>query len=113
MMPLMKSNSIFVVKICCTIFLRFRFWKKKSEHCPETRCEISRQHRKSNRLDAEQAKPPQQQQHQPRLFAECGRPYNLNQAKLQFQLIDEPDRYELDLHVYKYAALNLIKTSPG
>lgn len=35
------------------------------------------------------------------MFADCGRPYNVNQAKIEFQLVDEPDRYELILFVYK------------
>lgn len=37
----------------------------------------------------------------PKMFAECGRPYSLNQPKLTFTLKDERDRFELDLHVYK------------
>lgn len=36
-----------------------------------------------------------------KLFAPCGRPYSLNKPKLNFNILDEPDRYELDLHVYK------------
>ena len=35
------------------------------------------------------------------LFAECGRPYNINEPKIEFHLSDEPDAYKLDLHIYK------------
>lgn len=75
-----------------------RFWKKNSEHCPETREDIVRQQRKIQNRDPTPtlAKKP------PKLFAECGRPYSLNQAKLDFDFDDQPDRFELNLHVYKY-----------
>lgn len=37
-----------------------------------------------------------------KLFADCGRPYNLNEPKLTFTLEDLYDRFVLDLHIYKY-----------
>lgn len=81
-----------------TVKNHFRFWKKKSEHCPETRVEISNQHRKSR-------KPTEKKKDQPKrvrkLFADCGRPYNLNEGRIPFRMIDERDRYELDLEVYR------------
>lgn len=36
-----------------------------------------------------------------KLFADCGRPYSLNEAKIEFQFKDEKSHYELDLHIYK------------
>jgi protein TilB len=42
-----------------------------------------------------------EEEFQPKLFAPCGRPYNLNIPKLQFNFRDEPGEYVLDLHVYK------------
>lgn len=62
--------------------------------------DIARQHRKVNKTD-EPATNGKELKPIPRLFAECGRPYNVNQAKIEFQLVDEPDRYELSLSVYK------------
>lgn len=38
----------------------------------------------------------------PKLFNASGHPYCLNMPKLDFRFTDETDRYELDLHVYKY-----------
>lgn len=74
-----------------------RFWKKTSEHCPETRVEIANQHRKSQHIDVEikNEKPKR------RLFAECGRPYSFNEPKLEFHFDDLNNCYVLDLHVHK------------
>lgn len=74
-----------------------RFWKKTSEHCPETRVEIANQHRKSQQIDV---KAPIEKPKR-RLFAECGRPYSFNEPKLEFRFDDLPDRFVLDLHVHK------------
>ncbi|XP_031629421.1 protein tilB [Contarinia nasturtii] len=75
-----------------------KFWKKNSEHCPETRVDIANQHRKNQNNDVEVKK----EKPKRRLFAECGRPYSLNEPKLEFRIEDFDDRIELDLHVYKY-----------
>lgn len=74
-----------------------RFWKKNSEHCPETRVEIANQHQKSQNKDVEVkiVKPKR------RLFADCGRPYNFNEPKLEFRFEDLKHQYLLDLHVHK------------
>lgn len=85
-----------------------RFWNKKSEHCPETRFDISKQQRKVKKLDENDENKRKQKKHVLRLFANCGRPYNVNEAKMDFHLADEVDRYELDLHVYKYNNNNLL-----
>ncbi|KAH8269853.1 hypothetical protein KR026_012391, partial [Drosophila bipectinata] len=83
------------------------FWQSKSEHCPEIRTEIARQHR----LGRERHEPksvetvPKRPRH---LFAPCGRPYNLNQAKLNFNFQDEPDHYLLHLEVYRHLDTSLI-----
>lgn len=76
-----------------------RFWKKKSEHCPETRIDISNQQRKSNKLNDEKIEKPKRTR---KLFADCGRPYNMNEPRVPFQMSDEKDRYELNLEVQKY-----------
>lgn len=36
-----------------------------------------------------------------KLFADCGRPYNLNEPKLTFNFENAHDRFVLDLHIYK------------
>jgi protein TilB len=74
----------------------------KSENCPEIRCEIaekSRRAKRGNEIDPAERK---EENFTPKLFAPCGRPYCLNMPKLDFTFNDERDRYELDLHVYKY-----------
>lgn len=75
-----------------------RFWKKKSEHCPETRIEISNQHRKSKKLDEKKNDQPKRVR---KLFADCGRPFNINEARIPFRMVDENGRYELNLQIYR------------
>lgn len=74
-----------------------RFWKASSENCPETRREIAQRHRKNKDTDSK----PVEKKRERRLFAECGRPYSLNEAKLGFKFKDEKTHYELDLEIYK------------
>lgn len=75
----------------------FRFWKKSSEHCPETRVEIANQHRKNQCKDVEVKK----EKPKRRLFADDGRPYNINEPRLEFHFEDSRNEYLLDLHVHK------------
>ncbi|XP_030378329.1 protein tilB [Scaptodrosophila lebanonensis] len=83
------------------------FWNAKSEHCPEIRNEIARQHKLGRQKN--ESKPPEAtSKRTPNLFAPCGRPYNLNQAKLPFNFQDEADQYTLQLEVYKYLDTSLI-----
>lgn len=79
------------------MFCIFRFWEAKSEHCPETRIEIANKHKEREKVDLAEKK----ETRVVKLFAPCGRPYSVNQPKLEFTLLDEKDRYELDLAVYK------------
>uniref|UniRef100_A0A8D8FAL9 Protein tilB n=2 Tax=Culex pipiens TaxID=7175 RepID=A0A8D8FAL9_CULPI len=44
-----------------------------------------------------------------KLFADCGRPYSLNEAKIKFEFLDEDDRYELNLHIYKFLDTSCIE----
>lgn len=74
-----------------------RFWKKSSEHCPETRVEIANQHRKTQNKDVEVKKDKKKR----RLFADCGRPYNVNEPKIEFRFEDSREQYVLDLNVHK------------
>lgn len=77
------------------------FWDSRTENCPESRIDIAKQHRKARGLNDDQK--PKKETSKPRLFASSGRPYNINQGKFEFEFKDEIDRYELNLHVYKYA----------
>lgn len=75
----------------------------KSENCPEIRCQIAAKSRRSDKsndvnLSEEGGAPPKRQV---KLFSDSGRPYCLNLAKLDFKILDESDRYELDLRVYR------------
>lgn len=80
------------------------FWNSSSEHCPEIRYEMSKYHHASQeaKKSNQNAKASRKE---PLLFAPCGRPYNLNKAKLSFHLRDEVDCYILELDVYKYSTI--------
>lgn len=75
----------------------------KSENCPEIRREIAEKSRRANRSNEVDPVEDKSVKSEPKLFAPCGRPYCLNGPKLDFTFHDEADRYELDLHVYKYS----------
>lgn len=78
------------------------FWNSKCEHCPEIRTEIAQRH-KAGRAKAESKPNPltEKIKRNPKLFAPCGRPYNINQAKLPFHIQDESGHYALQLEIYK------------
>lgn len=73
----------------------------KSENCPEIRREIAEKSRRANRDNAIDPVEQKVKKSSPKLFAEGGRPYSINTPKLDFKFLDEADRYELDLYVYK------------
>ncbi|XP_020808860.1 protein tilB-like [Drosophila serrata] len=83
------------------------FWQAKSEHCPEIRTEIARQHRLGRERHEPKSTldPPRRERH---FFAPDGRPYNMNQAKLPFKFQDEADHYQLQLEVYRHLDTSLI-----
>ncbi|XP_063706094.1 protein tilB [Culicoides brevitarsis] len=83
-----------------------RFWNRKSENCPETRIQIAKyaKDKKGTKIEPETDKPKEEL----KLFASDGRPYSVNRAKLEFNFVDEPDRYELTLYIYKYLDTSLI-----
>ncbi|XP_060661535.1 protein tilB [Drosophila nasuta] len=85
------------------------FWNSKSEHCPEIRTQIARQHRLGREKSVSKPNPlTEKPKRTPHLFAPCGRPYNINQAKLPFNFQDEPSHYSLLLEVYKHLDTSLI-----
>lgn len=78
-----------------------RFWKMKSENCPEIRKEIADKSRLANRDNKVDTTDRPKDKYIPKLFNASGRPYCLNLPKLDFTFCDEAGHYELDLHVYK------------
>uniref|UniRef100_A0A182PDW0 Uncharacterized protein n=1 Tax=Anopheles epiroticus TaxID=199890 RepID=A0A182PDW0_9DIPT len=87
------------------------FWQQKSEHCPETRIQMAKFSRraKESATAGKGVDRPEEPKRNRRLFAECGRPYSLNEPRLSFEFHDEPDQFELDLHVYKYLDTSLVE----
>lgn len=77
------------------------FWDTKSENCPEIRRDICEQQKKAREL-----KTPKDTKkvakRKTMLFAPCGRPYNINQAKLDFLFREEEKEFILELKVYKF-----------
>lgn len=79
------------------------FWNCKSENCPETRIQIAGFRKKkggSEKGVSSEVDP--NRESRLTLFAPDGRPFNINRAKLKFNLIDEPSHYELILEVPKF-----------
>ncbi|GBP38621.1 Protein tilB homolog [Eumeta japonica] len=85
-----------------------KFWAEKCEHAPEVRYEIERMKQlklKNLSTDTEN----KEEKRTYKMFASDGRPFNINQAKIDFKFDDsEPDRYILDLSVYKHLNTNLL-----
>lgn len=80
------------IRVCC------RFWKESSEHCPETRHDIAMQQRRNRQTTVVSS---EQSAHERKFFADCGRPYHLNETRLQFRFNDEDTYYALELTIYK------------
>ncbi|XP_055919130.1 protein tilB [Eupeodes corollae] len=81
------------------------FWDTKTENCPEVRKEIHEQQKKSRKGgSSDTEKKPAKKI--PQLFAPCGRPYNINQPKLDFTFKEERQEFILELKVYKFLETN-------
>jgi hypothetical protein len=99
-----NTQKVFFVKKFSLIYffsLLFRFWNMKSENCPEIRCQIAQKSRRNEETRVNNVDDETKLKRKPKMFSESGRPYCLNFAKLNFNLLDESDRYELNLHVYR------------
>ncbi|XP_058447987.1 protein tilB [Malaya genurostris] len=80
-----------------------QFWQQKSEHCPETRNLMAKHSKRSKEKPSLSLDEGARVEKRKRiLFAECGRPYSINEPKIQFDFRDEDDRYEVNIHIYKY-----------
>ncbi|XP_055843075.1 protein tilB [Episyrphus balteatus] len=77
------------------------FWDSKTENCPEVRREIHEQQKKARKANSSTDENKLVKK-KPQLFAPCGRPYNINQPKLDFKFRDENKEFVLELKVYKF-----------
>lgn len=57
--------------------------------------------RRAQRKQDEVKKTPKEKKRTPKLFADNGRPYNLNQAKVPYKLENGQNSYVLTVQVYK------------
>ncbi|XP_078605852.1 dynein axonemal assembly factor 11-like [Branchiostoma floridae x Branchiostoma japonicum] len=84
------------------------FWKQQVGYTPESRLEIQKkieeQNRKKEGVEDDQPK------RQRNLFAEDGRPYNVNEAKVDFNLTENEDdnTLQLDVAVFRYMDISLM-----
>lgn len=83
-----------------------KFYAEKCEHAPEVRYEIEKMRLlKLKSYETEK----KEEKRVYKFFAPDGRPYNINQAKINFTFDDhDPVNYVLDLAVYKYMDTNLV-----
>lgn len=84
------------------------FWAEKCEHAPEVRYEIERM-RQLKLQSYETKEEKQEEKRQYKFFAPDGRPFNINQAKIDFMFNDtERDKYILDLGIYRHLDTSLV-----
>ncbi|XP_041969301.1 protein tilB [Aricia agestis] len=84
-----------------------KFWAEKCEHAPEVRQEIERM--RQLKIKSEQKEEEKEPKRQYKLFNDDGRPFNINQPKIDFLFSDaEPDKFILDLYLYRYMDTSLI-----
>ncbi|XP_026757162.2 protein tilB [Galleria mellonella] len=84
-----------------------KFWSEKCEHAPEVRYEIEKM--RQLKLNSYNTEKQVEEKREYKLFASDGRPFNINQPKIAFMFNDsEPDKYILDLAVYKYLDTSLV-----
>ncbi|XP_060070361.1 uncharacterized protein LOC132550333 [Ylistrum balloti] len=83
------------------------YWETPSAYTPESRLEVHnhlKEQRERKDGPKEKPKPPR------RLFMDDGRPLNVNEAKVEFSLIDDEENncYVLDIAVFKHMDTSLI-----
>ncbi|XP_013182954.1 protein tilB [Amyelois transitella] len=84
-----------------------KFWAEKCEHAPEVRHEIEKM--RQLKLKSYEPEIKEEEKRQFKFFASDGRPFNINQAKIDFTFNDmELDKYVLDLAVYKHLDTSLV-----
>lgn len=82
--------------------LLYSFWNQPSENTPECRVEMAFHSRRAQRKQDEAKKTPKEEKRTIKLFANDGRPYNMNQAKVSYKLENGPEKYVLTVQIYKY-----------
>ncbi|XP_054006865.1 dynein axonemal assembly factor 11-like [Hylaeus anthracinus] len=86
-----------------------QFWQRTSHHTPEERVAIAeRWQRREERRNRENNQKNVAPTYEPKLFSAEGKPYNMNQAKVPFKLIDENHSVVLEITVYKCVRLDII-----
>ncbi|KAJ8729315.1 hypothetical protein PYW08_000896 [Mythimna loreyi] len=84
-----------------------KFYAEKCEHAPEVRYEIEKM--RLLKLKSYETTEKKEEKRVYKFFAPDGRPYNINQAKIDFVFNDQdPENYVLDLAVYKHMDTNLV-----
>lgn len=84
-----------------------KFWAEKCEHAPEVRHEIEKM--RQLKLKSYETEEKKEEKRQYKFFAPDGRPFNMNQAKINFLFNNsDPSCYTLDLAVYKYLDTSLL-----
>lgn len=83
-----------------------KFWAEKCEHAPEVRYEIEKM--RKLKLKSYETETKQEEKRTYKLFAPDGRPFNINQAKIDFVFDDSGPTYVLDLAVYKHLDTSLL-----
>ncbi|XP_065161705.1 protein tilB isoform X2 [Atheta coriaria] len=80
------------------------FWHSKSEHAPETRCEMSRRSRLARGKDKDETEAVKENETKELpIYSKTGKPLNINQAKLSFTFDDSDEsKYVLDIAIYKH-----------
>lgn len=58
--------------------------------------------RRAQRKQDDMKKTQKEEKWKPKLFADDGRPYNLNQAKVPYKMENKQNRYVLTVQIYKY-----------
>lgn len=84
-----------------------KFYAEKCEHAPEVRHEMEKM--RQLKLKSYETEEKKEEKRQYKFFAPDGRPFNINQAKLDFLFTDtDPCCYILDLAVYKHLDTSLV-----
>nr|KAG5701168.1 hypothetical protein BaRGS_023277 [Batillaria attramentaria] len=82
------------------------FWQEKVPYTPESRLDVHEHLKELKEKDEKkdhEDKPPQR-----RLFADDGRPFNINESKIDFVLTEEDNSLVLDLAVFRHLDTSLM-----
>ncbi|XP_055886333.1 dynein axonemal assembly factor 11-like [Biomphalaria glabrata] len=82
------------------------FWNEKTKYTPESRLDVHNHLKeiknKDQKKDEEGKKPPR------KLFADDGRPFNVNEPKVDFSLTEDGEHFYLDVAVFKHMDTSLL-----